>query len=226
MDAGLAGLVGAVIRSVGTGVTTGFTAWLASKQSNAQLRAQVNQLRMQLAAQHVQEQRDPRAQSYIRFVSEVRSQVTAMRHFTVDAIMDGIDFQDEGTIKEIANRYRNKFHELQPLYAAVAVHGPAIVSHIADEVMARVNAINADFLDYLAELHEGNTEGDRTFIAQCNKADQSVFKFLHTVRAALNDSGMMGSPDAAYYRAVSEIGNSRDSQHSDAEVNAPEDRSQ
>ncbi len=62
-----------------------------------------------------------------------------MRHFTVDAIMDGIDFRDEDTIKEIANRYRNKFHDLQPLYAAVAVHGPAIASHVADEVMSRVN---------------------------------------------------------------------------------------
>ncbi|MFG2750043.1 hypothetical protein [Streptomyces xanthophaeus] len=204
MDAGTAALVGAVIGSLGTGITTGFTAWNARRQTKTQLESQATQLRMQLSAQHVQAQRDPRSQSYVNFVSEVRSTLNAIRHLPVDLLMESVDVSDGVAIKEVGNRHRRKFHDLQPLYAAVAVQGPALVAHVGNEVMGQVNEAIAGCLEYLAECNTGGENPESSFFAVCDAADASVLKFLHVVRVALNDNGMMGSLDAAYYRAASE----------------------
>ncbi|MFF0747156.1 hypothetical protein ACFYVL_42905 [Streptomyces sp. NPDC004111] len=146
MDAGMAAILGAGVGAFGTALTAGISGFWARSQLKMQLAAQERQQERQVRADHVSQLRGPRRQAYASYVAEISAELMILHR--VDTALSS-----DPPKREEAFGHMQSLQDpgLSTAYEAVLLEGPEDVALAASKlgtVMIAATDRAAEWLGY------------------------------------------------------------------------------
>ncbi|MFH8470390.1 hypothetical protein [Streptomyces sp. NPDC017991] len=183
MDAGLAGLlggvIGAAVGALGAAGAACITARKAEQQARVQAQTHLVQAQLQLRLEHLNQRREPRAQSY----TAVLSLATEMLQL-LERALGCQEMNDEIGFHALAQEMEEKLKGFQPLYTRVLVEGPDSMIEPTRGMEYALHEILHPIEDPFGDFHDGDVSEFR------NTAQQAVWVFTEAARKALNDDDL------------------------------------
>ncbi|MGV9503432.1 hypothetical protein ACWDQ0_34725 [Streptomyces sp. NPDC003642] len=215
MDAGVAALVGAGIGAIGSGAAAFISGWFAGRQSQIQAASQAETTRLQVRADHLLQNREPRAHAYSAFLDQGLLLIEVLSAASFDHEREEPDWKyDENgeprvpagtatddspshTVFDIQRLFvfdsdgfvlahGDELKTLDRLRSRVIVEGPTPVARSAQE-----------FRDYLVErlvsfgqVMRPSPPSERDRREAQEEARRLLDKFAETAREALSDVGL------------------------------------
>ncbi|MFJ8081825.1 hypothetical protein ACIQ6Y_14555 [Streptomyces sp. NPDC096205] len=184
MDAGLAGLlggiIGAAVGAVGAVGSAAVTGRKAENQARIQSQMQLQQLRMQIRADTVRQQHDPRREAYANFLTQARRIGESKANIYMSLHNAYIDRETRPT-EEIVSRIHEPLDELTGKL------------NVLTELWSMVNVVGPDSL-YLP--------ASRLYRVACEIVE-GMLEYSHEVNIAIMENSIFPDPEDSFTRDAS-----------------------
>ncbi|MFC8816862.1 hypothetical protein [Streptomyces rochei] len=163
MDAGLAGLlggiIGAAVGAVGAVASAAVTSRKAETQARTQSEMQLQQLKMQLRADTVRQQHDPRREAYAEFLTQARrigeskGNIYLALHLAHTERESRPEEEILLSIHESIDELAGMLNDLTGLWSKVNVLGPDSIYIPASRLYTAASRVVAGILEYAKEVN-------------------------------------------------------------------------
>jgi hypothetical protein len=216
MDAGVAALVGAGVGAIGSGAAAFISGWFAGRQSQLQVASQAEATRLQVRANHLLQNREPRAHAYSAFLDQghLLIEILSAASFDYEEEEPDWEYDENGEAiipDETAAADDSPSHsvfDIQRLFVfdregLVLAHGEELKSldrlrsRVVVEGPASVARSAQEFRDYLVdrlvsfgEVLRAHPPSERDRLEAEQESRRLLERFADAAREALSDNGL------------------------------------
>lgn len=215
MDAGVAALLGAGIGAIGSGAAAFISGWFAGRQSQIQATSQAETTRLQVRANHLLQNREPRAHAYSAFLDQgfLLIEILSAASFDHEEEEPDWEYDENGrayvsTDTPADDSPSHSVFDIQRLFVFdsngfVLAHGEELKtldrlrSRVVVEGPAPVARSAQEFRDYLVEhlvsfgeLMRPSPPSERDRQEAQEESRRLMERFAEAAREALSDNGL------------------------------------